>query len=297
MSGIDVQDKFYLELKYVGSVCARPCWTEHFAEKHLTHQTVLHQSARRIFCVCPSFLEHRYLGQGKRSKRISQGNEPMHLTEPNWWITGGQRHLVFILKTNASMLRALPAQDAKKCPRTRVDDGFVLVHADRLIFGASALRQSHVGRICWSQECDMCELLCDLCRKSQRCRSPDWELNCRWKSTSKITTISKGHNFLRSLLLCFCATQHFQCRGWNWVPFWPPTFLKILFVFSLGRYCYGVSPWTGFDRFRRSWLHHGTATCHWPAAESEMRKSDMFCVRCCTIHQFCSVHVRLINLP
>ncbi|CAK9114835.1 Kinesin-related protein 1 (Kinesin family member 1) (Kinesin-3) [Durusdinium trenchii] len=26
-------------------------------------------------------------------------------------------------------------RDAKKCPRTRVDDGFVLVHADRLIFG------------------------------------------------------------------------------------------------------------------------------------------------------------------
>ena len=137
-------------LEYVGSVCARPCWTEHFAENNLTHQTVLHQPARRISCVCPSFLAHRYLGQGKESKRISQGNKQMHLTEPNWWITGGQWHLVLIiLKTNASMLRALPAQDAKKCPRTRVDDGFVLVHADRLIFGASALRQSHVGRICW----------------------------------------------------------------------------------------------------------------------------------------------------
>eukprot|EP00913_Durusdinium_trenchii_P016829 g15819.t1 len=34
-----------------------------------------------------------------------------------------------------SRVRPKPTQDAKKCPRTRVDDGFVLVHADRLIFG------------------------------------------------------------------------------------------------------------------------------------------------------------------
>lgn len=54
MSEIDVQDKFYLELEYVGSVCARPCSIEHFAEKHRTHQTVLHQPSRRIFCVCLS---------------------------------------------------------------------------------------------------------------------------------------------------------------------------------------------------------------------------------------------------
>ncbi|CAK9089461.1 unnamed protein product [Durusdinium trenchii] len=36
---------------------------------------------------------------------------------------------------NGMTLDRMLEMDAKKCPRTRVDDGFVLVHADRLIFG------------------------------------------------------------------------------------------------------------------------------------------------------------------
>lgn len=36
---------------------------------------------------------------------------------------------------NGMPLDRMLEMDAKKCPRTRVDDGFVLVHADRLIFG------------------------------------------------------------------------------------------------------------------------------------------------------------------
>ena len=39
---------------------------------------------------------------------------------------------------NGIPLDRLLEMDAAKCPRTRVDKGFELLHADRLIFGAMA---------------------------------------------------------------------------------------------------------------------------------------------------------------
>ena len=56
-----------------------------------------------------------------------------------WWVKTTSEHSNYSRYTCCPILIAAvqTAQDAKKCPRTRVDDGFVLVHADRLIFGAS----------------------------------------------------------------------------------------------------------------------------------------------------------------